>query len=40
MTVTALATVFTIARNRSAGVARRLLGDKEDQVVSSGRFKS
>jgi len=40
VTVTALATVFTIARNRSAGVARRLLGDKEDQVVSSDRFKS
>jgi transposase len=40
VTVTALATVFTIAGNRSAGVARRLLGDKEDQVVSSDRFKS
>jgi transposase len=40
VTVTALATVFTIARNRSAAVARRLLGDKEDQVVSSDRFKS
>jgi transposase len=38
--VTALATVFTIARHRSAAVARRLLGDKEDQVVSSDRFKS
>jgi transposase len=40
VTVTAAATVFTIARNRSAAVARRLLGDKEDQVVSSDRFKS
>jgi transposase len=40
VTVTALATVFTIARNRSAAVAQRLLGDKEDQVVSSDRFKS
>jgi transposase len=40
VTVTTLATVFTIARNRSAAVARRLLGDKEDQVVSSDRFKS
>jgi transposase len=40
VTVTALGTVFTIARNRSARVARGLLGDKEDQVVSSDRFKS
>jgi transposase len=40
VTVTAVATVFTIARHRSAAVARRLLGDKEDQVVSSNRFKS
>ena len=40
VTVTALATVFTIAGNRSAKVARRLLGEKEDQVVSSDRFKS
>jgi transposase len=40
VTVTALATVFTIARSRSAKVAQRLLGDKEDQVVSSDRFKS
>jgi transposase len=40
VTVTALATVFTIARYRSAEVARRLLGNKEDQVVSSDRFKS
>jgi transposase len=40
VTVTAMATVFTIARHRSAAVARRLLGDKEDQVVSSDRFRS
>jgi transposase len=40
VTVTALATVFTIARDRSSAVARRLLGDKEDQVVSSDRFKA
>ncbi len=40
VTITALATAFTIARNRSAKVARGLLGDKEDQVVSSDRFKS
>jgi transposase len=40
VTVTALATVFTIAGHRSAKVARRLLGEKEDQVVSSDRFKS
>jgi transposase len=33
VTVTAPATVFTIVRHRSAAVARRLLGDKEDQVV-------
>src|SRR3984957_6271780 len=40
VTVTAWATVFTIAGHRSARVARGLLGDKEDQVVSSDRFKS
>ena len=40
VTVTASATVFSIAGNRSAEVARGLLGDKEDQVVSSDRFKS
>jgi transposase len=40
VTVTAVATVFTIARHRSAAVARRLLGDKKDQVVSSDRFRS
>ena len=40
VTVTALVTVFTIARNRSAAVAQAAAGDKEDQVVSSDRFKS
>jgi transposase len=40
VTMTAMATVFTIARNRSAAVARGLLGDKEDQVVTSDRFKA
>ena len=40
VTMTAMATVFHIARNRSAPVARSLLGDKEDQVVSSDRYKS
>jgi transposase len=40
VTMTALATVFTIARNRSAAVSRGLLGDKEDQVVTSDRFKA
>ncbi len=41
VTVTALATVFTIAGRRTAGRgAVSLLGDKEDQVVSSDRFRS
>jgi len=40
VTVTAMATVFTIAGRRTAKVAQTLLGDKEDQVVSSDRFKS
>lgn len=40
VTVTAMATVFTIARNRSAQVAQGLLGDKEDQVVGSDRFSA
>ena len=40
VTVTAAAPVFTVARHRSAAVARRLLRHKEDQVVSSDRFKS
>jgi transposase len=40
VTVTAWATVFTIAARRTAQVARTLLGDKEDQVVGSDRFRS
>jgi transposase len=40
VTMTAMATVFLIARNRSAKVAQSLLGDKEDQVVTSDRFKA
>jgi hypothetical protein len=40
VTIAALATVFTIARHRSAKVTQSLLGDKEDQVVRSDRFKS
>ena len=39
VTVTAMTTVFTIAGNRTAAVAQALLGDKEDQVVSSDRFR-
>ena len=38
VTVTAMATVFTIAASRSGQVARTVLGDKEDQVVGSDRF--
>ncbi len=37
-TVTATATVFTIARNRSGAVARALLGSRDGQVVTSDRF--
>jgi transposase len=40
VTVTAMATVFTIAAGRSGKVARALLGDKEDQVVGSDRFSA
>ena len=40
VTVTAMATVFTIAGHRSGQVARALLGDKEDQVVGSDRFSA
>jgi transposase len=40
VTVTAWATVFTIARHRSGPVAQALLGDKEDQVVGSERFSA
>jgi transposase len=34
------ATVFTIAANRSAEVARGLLGDKQDRTVGSDRFSA
>jgi transposase len=41
VTATASATVFAIARDRSAKTAKTLLGDqKEEQVVVSDRFKS
>ena len=40
VTVTAWATVFTIAARRTAEVARTLLGAEEDQVVGSDRFRS
>src|SRR5436305_13826019 len=40
VTVTAMATVFTIAAARSSKVARTVLGDKEDQVVGSDRFSA
>ncbi len=36
-TVTAAATAFTIARDRSGAVAKALSGSKEDQVVTSDR---
>ena len=39
-TVTRIATVFTIARNRSGEVARALLGSAPDQVVASDRFSA
>src|SRR3954451_19190335 len=40
VTVTRIATVFTIAGHRSGGVARALLGSEPDQVVSSDRFSA
>jgi transposase len=40
VTVTAMATVVTTAAARSGKVARTLLGDKEDQVVGSDRFRA
>jgi transposase len=39
-TVTAVATVFTIARNRSGAVAKALLGSRNGAVVSSDRFSA
>ena len=40
VTMTAMATVFTIAAARSGKIARTVLGDKEDQVVGSDRFSA
>ncbi len=40
VTVTPLATVFTIARHRSGEVARALLGGEPEQVVGSDRFSA
>jgi transposase len=40
VTVTQLATVFTIAAHRAAKVAQALLGSKQDQVVGSDRFSA
>ena len=40
VTVTRIATVFTIARHRSGEVAKALLGSEPDQVVSSDRFSA
>jgi transposase len=40
VTVTRIATVFTIARHRSGEVARALLGSEPDQVVGSDRFSA
>jgi transposase len=40
VTVTRLATVFTIARHRSGEVARALLGSQPEQVVGSDRFSA
>jgi transposase len=39
-TVTALCSVFTIAKSRSGEIAAALLGSKEDQVVGSDRFSA
>jgi transposase len=40
VTVTRLATVFTIARSRSGQIAAALLGSQDGQVVSSDRFSA
>ena len=40
VTVTRIATVFTIARHRSGEVAEALLGSEPDQVVGSDRFSA
>jgi transposase len=40
VTVTKLATVFTIAGTRAGEVAKALLGSKPDQIVTSDRFRA
>jgi transposase len=40
VTVTRIATVFTIARHRSGAVARAVLGSEPEQVVGSDRFSA
>jgi transposase len=40
VTATPLATVFTIAKNRSGEVARTLLGSQDGQVVASDRYSA
>ena len=40
VTVTAVATVFTIARSRAGKIAAALLGSRPDQVVGSDRFSA
>jgi transposase len=40
VTVTPIATVFTVARHRSGGVAEALLGSAPEQVVGSDRFSA
>lgn len=40
VTVTAVATVFTIVRSRAGKIARALLGSNEGQVVGSDRFSA
>src|SRR3954470_14605376 len=40
VTVTRIATVFTIAGHRSGAVARALLGSEPEQVVGSDRFSA
>ena len=39
-TVTQIATVFTIAGNRSGDVAKALLGSQPEQVVTSDRYSA
>jgi len=39
-TVTAMTTVFTIARNRSAGIAKAVLGTQDGSIAVTDRFSS